>query len=401
MADKIRVAHVIPRYFPVFGGAETQCRLLVRHLLATGEVEIPFLVTGRIELRNARIEQIDDVKVYRLGSAGVGRWQWYWFYIVSSWFLIRHRKDYDIIHCHATSVMGLAMTITGKLARKPVILKLSSNGELLVEVGEMGGKSSLRGLRSVLRKWLASFLATHATIVALNREGGREVEAAFAGRSIVIPNGVDDNQFRPLDPKTRQELRSSYGFCAEDSVLLFVGRFVAEKGINTLLEAFNQLASKSGFENVHLCLAGGGRLQENAVAGLVDTDVNRQRRIHVLPPKIPAVEYYQMADLFVSPSQREGLPNVVLEALAVGLPCVLSDIDPHIELMETNPKASIRLFSTDSVELLYGTLRSAFDLDSCRIPSRLDESSLASIYRIENVTCRYLGLYSSVKGARS
>ena len=49
MARKIRVAQVIPRYFPIFGGAETQCRLLVHHLLATGEVEIPFLVTGRVE----------------------------------------------------------------------------------------------------------------------------------------------------------------------------------------------------------------------------------------------------------------------------------------------------------------------------------------------------------------
>ena len=362
MEGKIRAAHVIPRYFPIFGGAETQCRLLIRHLLATGEVEIPFVVTGRVERQNARTERIDDVIVHRLGFEGVGRWQWYWFYLASSWFLIRHRRDFDVIHCHATSVIGLAMTITGWLMRKRVILKLSTNGELLVGTGEMTRAYRLRRLRSTLRQMMARYLVRNSTIVSLNREGAKEVIAAGAGQGVTIPNGVDLKEYRPLEVAARSALRAAHGFGPDDVILLFVGRFVARKGIPVLLDAFNLLESDPRSERLHLCLAGGGKLQEDAVENLVGSNPRgMQRQIHILPPKIPALEYYQMADLFVFPSQREGLPNVVIEAIAVGLPCILSDIDPHVELLETNPQADVRLFATDDAEHLASVIRAVLN----------------------------------------
>lgn len=395
MADKVRVAHVIPRYYPIFGGAETQCRLLVQHLRTANNLEVPFLLTGRVERGYAEQEQIDEVCVYRLGVPGIGKWQWYCFYLAASWFLMRRRGEFDVIHCHATSTMGFSMTVTGALLRKPVVLKLSTNGELL---GDPVNSTGIRArIKSRLRTAMAGYLARRARIVALNRQGASEVEAAAPGRSVTIPNGIDRNQYHPLDPSARTALRAASGFSERDIVLLFVGRFVARKGIDVLLSAFERLKSDTRLNLVHLCLAGGGELQTDAINVLEAADTRSvNSRIHILAPKIPAVEYYQMADVFVFPSQREGLPNVVLEALAIGLPCILSDIDPHVELKETNPEADIRLFRSGDAEHLACTVQAAFESIDLPVATGPQVVCLAETYRIERVAHEYGRLYRTM-----
>ena len=62
-------------------------------------------------------------------------------------------------------------------------------------------------------------------------------------------------------------------------------------------------------------------------------------------------DYLQAADIFISTAVSEGLPNTVLEALSSGLPCILSDIGPHREIIEKNVGAGKLFKLRDSVEL--------------------------------------------------
>src|SRR6267143_1201843 len=188
MRPKLRVAVVIPRYAPVFGGAENQCRSLNRSLIASGMVEIPFLLTCRPGRDFRRRELIDAVRVRRLGRPGLSRLSRHSFHLITFLYLLLRAGRYDIIHCHATDIISFIVTLVGKITGKPVILKLSSSGEF--QHGFSYGK--LRATRfSAPFEWVRArvmrFTAINAHIVALNRKGLHELQQVGAKRPVVLP----------------------------------------------------------------------------------------------------------------------------------------------------------------------------------------------------------------------
>lgn len=397
---KVRVAMVIPRYYPIFGGAENQCRLLVTHLLVSAQAEVPFVVTTRMEPGLARVETVDGVSVRRLGVPGSGAWKSYYYYLCMMAFLLLRRRQFDVIHCHATSVAGFAVTLLGRLIRRPVVLKLSSNGEFVRGFGaEKAGALPWRvRLRARLQGALAAFSAAHARfIVALNGEGLAELAAAGTRAPVVIPNGIDPESFPVLPANERRTLRARFGFTDKDTVFLFTGRFVASKGIDVLLAACTQMMKNGEMgENVRLCLAGSGRLQEDdsVEALLADARTALGERLRCLPPQIPVTPYLQMADAFVFPSRREGMPNAVLEALAAGLPCVASDIAPHRELREQNPRAEMHLFRSGDAGALREALVRFLERAAAGPPARPAVSgTISDRFHIAGVAARYGALY--------
>jgi glycosyltransferase involved in cell wall biosynthesis len=142
-----------------------------------------------------------------------------------------------------------------------------------------------------------------------------------------IPNGVDVSTFRPGDDG-RTAWRSRLGIPASATVVLAVGRMATKKGFQVLLPELRRLLERH--PSCHVVLAGGGdRLEEfrRTVAQLA-------ARVH-----LPGVIYhdalpglYRAADVFVMPAVHDGagnvdgLPNVILEAMASGLPVVASGI---------------------------------------------------------------------------
>lgn len=148
---------------------------------------------------------------------------------------------------------------------------------------------------------------------------------ARADRAVTVPYGVDASRFRP-DPAAREVCRGRWRVPPDAEVIFAAGRFVRKKGFEHLIEAIARLAPAR--PAVRLVLAGGGDLeaelrQQIASLGLTD-------RV-VLPGVLRQAEVatgLAAADLAVVPSVRDdagnvdGLPNVVLEALASGTPLV-------------------------------------------------------------------------------
>ena len=146
-------------------------------------------------------------------------------------------------------------------------------------------------------------------------------------RSDVIPYGVDGELFSP-DAGRRGIWRARLGIPAEAPMLLGVGRMATKKGFHLLIEALPALFS--ALPEAHLVLAGGGdRLDEFRRGASVFAG-----RVHfpgaVLHDTLP--DLYRAADLFVLPAVHDakgnvdGLPNVILEAMATGLPVVGSRV---------------------------------------------------------------------------
>lgn len=156
----------------------------------------------------------------------------------------------------------------------------------------------------------------------------------------VIPNGIDLSRFTrlaaPLGQGTAKEivrrsaLRRRLGLPETAPLLLFVGRFRREKALDVLLAAFAKVVRD--VPDVHLMLAGSGALEPRLRARVEALGVG-QRVIFAGWQKDPR-DAYLAADCFVLSSDYEGMPNVVLEAMASGLPVVSTDAAGCAEIIE-------------------------------------------------------------------
>lgn len=159
-------------------------------------------------------------------------------------------------------------------------------------------------------------------------------ERGFQGRVEVIPNGLDLTRFRPLGSESKMKAaRKQLGLDTEAELIVFVGGFLNErKGLDVLADAWQILARTRPRAN--LVLVGPrfnrlrGKEEQIAFADRVQTslDASGARDRVVFTGSVSNVEnYLQVADVFVFPSRREGMPNVVPEAFGCGAPSVLAD----------------------------------------------------------------------------
>lgn len=142
-------------------------------------------------------------------------------------------------------------------------------------------------------------------------------------------SGVDLHKFDVSKrDKWRLELRKKYKFIKENVVYCFAGRLTADKGINELLEAFFNISAKE--PNAKLIILGAMDNQLSLRTELWERAKNHQDIIFT--GRVDDVEkYYACADVFVAPSYREGFGLVVVEAEAMRLPAIVSDVPGQID----------------------------------------------------------------------
>lgn len=121
---------------------------------------------------------------------------------------------------------------------------------------------------------------------------------------------------------------------------LFVGRIVRDKGINELCKAFNML---SGMADVRLLLVGEYEDDLDPISEMSRSIIEKNPSIEAVGPKSgdELLAYYAAADCFILPSYREGFPNTVLEAGAMGLPCIVTDINGSREIIKEDENGVI------------------------------------------------------------
>ncbi|MFC4817382.1 glycosyltransferase family 4 protein [Flavobacterium sp. GCM10023249] len=146
-------------------------------------------------------------------------------------------------------------------------------------------------------------------------------------------NGIDTAYFNPdfYADVEKDALRNELGIKKSDFVFIFVGRLVSDKGINELVKAFVSLREKE--QNVKLLLVGGfeGDLDPLLpttieVLGKNDSIIQAGFQNDVRP-------FFSISDALVFPSYREGFPNVVMQAGAMGLPSIVTDINGCNEII--------------------------------------------------------------------
>lgn len=155
--------------------------------------------------------------------------------------------------------------------------------------------------------------------VACGEEAG---EALFFRKNVfkVIDNGIilDDFYF---NASTRQKLRSELGLSEQSTVLGHVGRIDVQKNQLFLVDIFSEYVKNNS--DSYLMLVGEGVLKEKLIERIDELGISEN--VIMMGKRSDVSELYNVMDVFVFPSIREGLPVVLVEAQANGLPCIISD----------------------------------------------------------------------------
>jgi glycosyltransferase involved in cell wall biosynthesis len=222
-----------------------------------------------------------------------------------------------VLHTHNPKP-GIYGRILGRLAGVPVVVN-TLHGFYATETDPLPKRLLVYGLEMIASRFSDAEL--HQNVEDL--ELARRLRIVRRPRSRLLGNGIDLARFDPesIDPKARGRLRAELGAGDEQIVVGTVGRLVAEKGFPELFEAAEQL--------------GDGYVI--AVVGPVDPDkpdalpaemVERAELagVRFLGMRKDMEDLYSAMDLFILPSHREGFPRAAMEAAAMGLPVVATDI---------------------------------------------------------------------------
>ncbi len=243
--------------------------------------------------------------------------------------LIKKEKP-DIVHTH-TPKAGIVGMLAAKLAGVPVRMHTVAGLPLLE------AKSFKRKILNFVEK----LTYASATRVYPNSYGLEKIilDLKFLPKNKcqVIANGssngIDTSHFNPnlFSEADKQALRKELGINKDDFVYIFVGRLVGDKGINELVTAFINLNKTK--ENIKLLLVGPFEEELDPLNNETLKEIKSNKNIISVGFKQDVRPYFAISDILTFPSYREGLPNVVLQAGAMGLPSIVTDINGSNEII--------------------------------------------------------------------
>lgn len=153
-----------------------------------------------------------------------------------------------------------------------------------------------------------------------------------------VQNGVNTDIFFPV--KEKGEIRKKYNLPSDKRIYIVVGSVLPRKNISTILNAF----MNDSIPNSLLLIVGEGIQLEDFKQKYSNST------IRFVGHQNDPLPYIQASDYFISASLSEGLPNTVLEAISCGIPVILSDIEPHKEILcEGNIGCSFQANSSDDL----------------------------------------------------
>ena len=225
-------------------------------------------------------------------------------------------------------------------------------------------------------------------VTAVTRDLQRKVQALVNRQGVVhVPNSVDAELFRPSPPHAalRDKLGLDPGY-----VLGFVGEARAKKGLALLLKAFAKVATRV---DAHLLLIGGLRPKDEEIYQLFRRR-NAQLSLHLVPyvHQSELADYYNLMDLVLMPSLRDGLPNVLLEAMACERTVVASDVGGLSDVIEDGRNGFL-VPARDKQALVEQILSALADADQRRVLGQAARETILRDYTPQHELNNNLRIY--------
>lgn len=238
--------------------------------------------------------------------------------------LCRYLKDnpqIEIIHCN-TPIGGVIGRLAGQKFNKKVIYTV--HGFHFFKGAPLFNRTILKWIE----KRLAHYTDVLITINQEDYEASQKFKLKKEGKAAYIPGvGIDLSSFCQLSTSEREEKRSELGLSQKDFVIISIGDLNGNKNIATIISALQNTP-----ENCHTLICGEGPLKQDLISLAKEKGVDR--RCHFLGYRKDINELLYISDAFVMASKREGLPRSTMEAMAAGLPCIVSDIRGNRDLID-------------------------------------------------------------------
>ena len=332
----------------------------------------PVLITLSPEPKDSRWQEFEKlgVELYTLGLSRIKGL----FCAVSKLKKIISELDVDIVHTLGIRADAIAaMRLGGRMT--VATLCNCPCYDYTMRYGKIAGHLMAIHHLKMLRRIKHPVAVSNSVSTTLSEKNNLTID--------VIHNGVDSDVFYPpVSNEFKQELRRNLGIPLTKKVFISVGHLTALKDPLTIVKAFQD---KNIPSDCYLVVIGDGPLLSYCQKyGNSDNMVFFGR--------VPSVtEYLQACDFFVSSSKTEGLPGAPMEAIACGLPCVLSDIEPHREIIEYNHKSG-KLFETKNVRIMVSKINEIIRDDYSEM-SRAAISIISDSLNAKAMSEKYQGLY--------
>ena len=249
------------------------------------------------------------------------------------WNFLRKEKP-QIVHTH-TPKAGIIGMLAARLAGVPHRLHTVAGLPLMEAMG----------IKRKILNFVERLTYSSATRVYPNSKGlynfilqnnftqSNKLKIIANGSS----NGINTTFFSPAQVSEIEKitLREKLNIQPDDFVFVFVGRIVSDKGINELIKAFSELQAAENNElmGIKLLLVGGLENDLDPLNPETLAEINQNKDIISVGFQQDVRSFFAIADALVFPSYREGFPNVVMQAGAMGLPSIVSDINGCNEII--------------------------------------------------------------------
>ena len=338
----IKVLMVTGAYHPEISSGGLQSQLIAKTMSGLAEVRV---LTTAIAIGNPRHETVDGIDVTRIHLRMSSIASKLRAAVVMVRELARLMRWCDVVHVHGVSIKNVIAAAMAKLVGRPYVLSLHTSGADEPDAIKKSGALAWWAFQSASR-----YLAVSPALMKAALDS-----SVPANKLEHVANGIDTDRFCPATLEERRQLRRALGYDADRALVLFVGFFSHDKQPRVLFDAWLRLrdlhqvdtslvfvgATKSDYHEVDEGLVDAMRA-EAARRGLGDrvTFTGAVHNVH---------DYFRMADVFVLPSRREGLPVALMEAMSSGLPSVASRLPGATDTL-IEDGVSGRLVSPGDVE---------------------------------------------------
>lgn len=276
-----------------------------------------------------RVGKLQEVSVYHVEmTRQITPWQ----DLKSIWQLYKYFKKEKplIVHAH-TPKAGTVGMLAAQLAGVPHRLHTIAGLPLL----------ETKGFKRLVLNFVEKLTYSCATHIYPNSLGLEEIiiHEKFCKKDKLkvigngSSNGIDTAYFNPdlFSAENNLKLRITLDIAPDDFVFLFVGRLVGDKGINELIVAFQKISAENA--QVKLVLVGAFESDLDPLNLTTLKEIETNNNISFVGLQKDVRPYFSISDCLVFPSYREGFPNVVMQAGAMGLPSIVSDINGCNEII--------------------------------------------------------------------
>lgn len=294
-------------------------------------------------------------------------------------------NNYKLIHCHTPMGSVLTRLATKNARKKGTKVIYTAHGFHFFK----GAPLINWLLYYPVEKWLSKH--TDCLITINDEDYECAVRKKFRSGSIKKVNGVgiDLNKFKPQTVEKKKKLRKEYGYNDTDFILICVAELNHNKHQDLLINVINVL--KNRIHNIKLLLVGNGNLMEQYKKQVKKLDL--EKYINFLGYRKDVPNLMAISDVAVSASRREGLPVNIMEAMATGLPLVVTDCRGNRDLVRNGENGYVV-----GAAYLEGFVQKIFKLySSKKLREKFARKSLERIkqYSLENVMIEMDRIYRS------